>query len=64
MASHIKKLLKELPFYGKTIESRIKKFANAKLLSEIPVFEKPKKSKLNNELLKYYYKNNNFINSP
>ena len=46
MASHIKKLLKERPFYGKTIESRIKKFANAKLLSEIPVFEKPKKVKI------------------
>ena len=36
MASHIKNLLKQLPFYGKTIKSRIKKFTNAKLLSELP----------------------------
>ena len=44
MASHIKNLLKQLPFYGKTIKSRIKKFANAKLLSELPFFEKTYKS--------------------
>ena len=31
MASHIKKLLKQLPFYGKTISE----------LSELPFFEKP-----------------------
>ena len=37
-------LLKQLPFYGKTIKPRIKKFTNAKLLSELPFFEKPKKS--------------------
>ena len=35
---HIKNLLKQLPFYGKTIKSRIKKFTNAKLLSELPFF--------------------------
>ena len=45
MASHIKNLLKQLPFYGKTIKPRIKKFTNAKLLSELPFFEKPKKAK-------------------
>ena len=44
MASHIKNLLKQLPFYGKTIKSRIKKFTNAKLLSELPFLEKPKKA--------------------
>ena len=44
MASHIKNLLKQLPFYGKTIKPRIKKFTNAKLLSELPFFKKPKKS--------------------
>ena len=44
MASHIKNLLKQLPFYEKTIKTRIKKFTNAKLLSELPFFEKPKKS--------------------
>ena len=46
MVSNIKNLLKQLPFYGKTIKSRIKKFTNAKLLSELPFFEKPKKAKI------------------
>ena len=64
MASHIKNLLKQLPFYGKTIKSRIKKFTNVKLLSELPFFEKPKKAKIKQLTLKNYYKNNHFINSP
>ena len=38
MALYIKNLLKQLPFYGKTIK------LNTKLLSELPFFEKPKKS--------------------
>ena len=46
MASHIKNLLKQLPFYGKTIRPRIKEFTNAKLLSELPFFEKPIKAKI------------------
>ena len=46
MASHIKNLLKQLLFYGKTIKSRIKNFTNAKLLSELPFFKKPKKAKI------------------
>ena len=46
MASHIKNLLKQLPFYGKTIKPRIKKFTNAKLLSELPFFEKTLKAKI------------------
>ena len=46
MDLYIKKLLKQLPFYGKTIQSRIKRFANAKLLSELPIFEKPIKAKI------------------
>ena len=46
MVSHIKNLLKQLPFYGKTIKSRIKTFTNAKLLSELPFLEKPKKAKI------------------
>ena len=41
MASHIKNLLKQLPFYGKTIKPKIKKFTDAKLLSTLPFFEKP-----------------------
>ena len=48
MASYIKNLLKQLSFYGKSIRPRSKKFTNAKLLSELPFFEKPKKPKLNN----------------
>ena len=44
MASYIKNLLKQLQFYGKTIKSRIKKFTNAKLSSELPFFEKPVKA--------------------
>ena len=46
MASHIKNLLKEIPFYGKTIKPRIKEFTDAKLLSESPFFEKPIKAKI------------------
>ena len=45
MAWHIKKLLKQLPFYGETIKPRIKKFTNAKLLLELPSFKKPIKAK-------------------
>ena len=39
-------LLKQLPFYGKTIKPNIKKFTNAKLLSILPFFEKPIKAKV------------------
>ena len=39
ISSHIKKLLKQLPFYGESIKSKIKKFTNAKLLSELPFFK-------------------------
>ena len=39
-------LLKQLPFYGKTIKPRIKEFTNIKLLSELPCFEKPLKAKI------------------
>ena len=38
--------LKQLPFYGRTIEPRIKEFTNAKLLSELLFFEKPIKAKI------------------
>ena len=46
MASYIKNLLKQLPFYGKTVKPRVKEFTNAKLLSELPFFEKPIKIKI------------------
>ena len=45
-ASHNENLLKQLPFYGKTIKPRIKEFTHAKLLSELPFFEKPIKTKI------------------
>ena len=32
MTSHIKNLLKQLPFYEKTIKPRIKEFTNTKLV--------------------------------
>ena len=38
-------MLRILKTYEKTIKPRIKKFTNAKLLSELPFFEKPKKAK-------------------
>ena len=46
MAPHIKNLLKQLPFSGKTIKPKIKKLTNAKLLSELPFFEKSIKPKI------------------
>ena len=38
MTSHIKNLLKQLPFDEKTIKPRIKEITNVKLLSELPFF--------------------------
>ena len=54
MASHIKNLLKELPFYGKTIKPKIKELTNAKLLSELPFFQKPIKAKMKQLSTKNY----------
>ena len=64
MASHITNLLKQLPFYGKTIKPRIKEFTNAKLLSELPFFEKSIKAKIKRLTPRNYSKNNPFINIP
>ena len=64
MASHIKNLLKQLPFYGKTIKSRIKKFTNAKLLSELPFFEKPKKAKIKQLTIKKLLQEQPFYKQP
>ena len=63
MASHIKNLLKQLPFYGKTIKSRIKKFTNAKL-SELPFFEKPKKAKIKQLTTKKLLQEQPFYKQP
>ena len=64
MASHIKNLLKQLPFYGKTIKSRNKKFTNAKLFSELPVFEKPKKAKIKQLNIKKLLQEQAFYKQP
>ena len=64
MALHIKNLLKQLPFYGKTIKSRIKKFTNAKLLSELPFFEKPKKAKIKQLTIKKLLQEQPFYKHP
>ena len=64
MASHIKNLLKQLPFYGKTITSRMKKFTNAKLLSELPFFEKPKKAKIKEWSIKKLLSEQQFYKQP
>ena len=59
-----KNLLKQPPFYGKTIKPRVKEITNAKLLFELPFFEKSIKAKLNKSKPRNYYKSNPFINSP
>ena len=47
-------ILKQLPFYGKTIKSKVKEFTNAKLLSELPFFEKSIKAKIKQLSTKNY----------
>ena len=64
MASHIKNLLKQLPFYGKTIKPRIKEFTNAKLLSELPFFEKPIKAKIKQLTTKKLLQEQPFYKQP
>ena len=64
MTSHIKNLLKQLPFYGKTIKSRIKKFTNAKLLFALPFFEKPKKAKIKQLTIKKLLQEQPFYKQP
>ena len=41
MTSYIKNLLKQLPFYGKTIKPKVKDFTSAELLSELPFLKNP-----------------------
>ena len=64
MASHIRNLLKQLPFHGKTIKSRIKKLTNAKLLSELPFFEKTKKAKIKQLIIKKLPEEEPFYKQP
>ena len=64
MASHIKNLLKQLPFYGKTIKPKIKEFTNTKLLSELPFFEKPIKVKIEQLSIKKLLSEQPFYKQP
>ena len=57
-------LLKQLPFYGKTIKPRIKEFTNAKLLSELPFFEKPIKAKIKQLTTKKLLQEQPFYKQP
>ena len=64
MASHIKNLLKQLSFYGKTIKSRIKRFINARLLSKLPFFQKSKKAKIKQSTIKKLLEEQPFYKKP
>ena len=57
-------ILKQLPFYGKTIKPKIKKFTNAKLLFELPFFEKPIKAKIKQLSIKKLLSDQPFYKEP
>ena len=57
-------LLKQLPFYGKTIKTKIKNFTNAKLLSELPFFKKPIKAKIKQLSIKKLLSEQPFYKQP
>ena len=57
-------LLKQLPFYKKTIKPRIKEFTNAKLLSELPFFEKPIKAEIKQLSIKKLLSEQPFYKQP
>ena len=59
-------LLKQLPFHGKAIKPRIKKFTNAKLLSfsELLIFEKRIKAKIKQLSIKTLLSEQPFYNQP
>ena len=65
VALYIKNLLKQLSFYGQTIKLRIKKLiTNAKLLSELPFFKKPKKVKIKQLTTKKLLQEQPFYKQP
>ena len=64
MFLHIKNLSKQLPFYGESIKSKIKKFTTAKLLSELPFFKKPKKAKIKQLTIKKLLQEHPFYKQP
>ena len=57
-------LLKQIPFYGKTIKPRVKDFTNAKLLSELPFFEKSIKAKIKQLSIKKLLSKQHFYKQP
>ena len=57
-------LLRQLPFYGKTIKPRIKEFTKAKLLSQLPFFEKPVKVKIKQLSTKKLFSEQLFYKQP
>ena len=57
-------LLKQLPFYGKTIKPRIKEFTNAKLLSELPFFKESIKTKIKQLTTNNLLQKQPFYSSP
>ena len=57
-------LLKQVPFYGKTIKPRDKEFTNAKLLSELPFFEKRIKAKIKQLTTKKLLEQQPFYKQP
>ena len=57
-------LLKQIPFYGKTIKPRVKDFTNAKLLSELPFFEKSIKAKIKQLSIKKLLSKKPFYKQP
>ena len=64
MTPNIKNLLKQLPFYEKTIKLRNVYFTNVKLLSELPFFEKPKKAKIKQLTTKKLLQEQPFYKQP
>ena len=57
-------LLKQLPFYGRTIKLSVKEFTNAKLLSELPFFEKSIKAKIKQLTTKKLLQEQPFYKQP
>ena len=57
-------LLKQIPFYGKTIKPRVKDFTNAKFLSELPFFEKSIKAKIKQLSIKKLLSKKPFYKQP
>ena len=57
-------LLKQLPFYGKTIKPKIKNFTNAKSFSKLPFFEKSIKAKIKQLTTKKLLQEQPFYKQP